>query len=125
MAPVRRNPYMRLLLAFAVIILAGCIPTQSSGVLKLGPDTYTTSAAAVPERGGSIEARKVALTEANEYCAQLGKEILVANIGTATANQYGRGQAEITFRCLAKGDPQLQRPEFRKTPDVTIEDRRK
>lgn len=125
MARVRRSPYMRFLLAFAVIILAGCAP-HSSGVLKLGPDTFTTSASAAGARGGSSEARKIVLTEANEYCAQLGKEILVTNIGTATTNyQYGHGKAEITFRCLAKGDPQLQRPEFRQTPDVTIEDRRK
>lgn len=115
---------MRFLLAFAVIILAGC--TQSSGVLKLGPDTFTTSASAASTRGGPSEARKIVLTEANEYCAQLGKEILVTNIGTAITNyQYGHGTAEITFRCLAKGDPALQRPEFRQTPDVTIEDRRK
>ena len=115
---------MRFLLAFAVIILAGC--TASPGVLKLGPDTYTTWAEVGGMRGGPSGARTKALTEANKYCAQLGKEILVTNIGTAITNyEWGNGTAEITFRCLAQGDPQLQRPESRKTPDVTIEDRRK
>jgi hypothetical protein len=55
----------------------------------------------------------------------MGKEILVTNIGTATTNVYGAGSADITFRCLSKGDPELQRPDYRKAPDTVIEDRRK
>jgi len=70
--------------------------------VKMGPDTYTVSAAAAPARGGSSEARKIALTAANEHCAQMGKEILVTNVDTATTNIYGAGSAEVTFRCLAK-----------------------
>ena len=91
----------------------------------MGPDTYTVSAAAAPARGGSSEARKIALTEANEHCTQMGKEILVTNVGTATTNIHGAGSAEVTFRCLTKGDPELQRPEYRRPPDAVIEDRRK
>jgi hypothetical protein len=113
--------HVRFVLVAALFV--GC--TQSSGVLKLGPDTYTTSAAAAPAAGGSSEARRIALTQANEHCGQLGKEILVTNIGTATTNLHGAGEAEVTFRCLTKGDPDLQRPEFRQVPDVTIEDRRR
>src|SRR6266849_1730058 len=92
---------MRISLAFlACLLLAGC--AQSSGVLKMGPDTYTISAAAAPARGGSSEARKIALAEANQHCTQMGKEILVTNIGTATTNLYGAGSAEVTFRCVAR-----------------------
>ena len=101
--------------------MAAC--TRSSGVLKLGPDTYTTSTAASPIRGGSGEARRIALSEANEYCGQLGKEIFVTNFRTSF--QEGAGKAEVTFHCLSKGDPGLQRPDYRQTPDVTIEDHRK
>ncbi len=92
---------MRISVAFlACLLLAGC--AQSSGVLKMGPDTYTISAAAAPARGGSSEARKIALAEANQHCTQMGKEILVTNIGTATTNLYGAGSAEVTFRCVAR-----------------------
>ena len=107
----------------AAIFLTAC--AQSSGVLKMGPDTYSVSAAAAPARGGYSEARKLALADANQFCAQMGKEILVTNVGTATTNVYGAGSADITFRCLSKGDPELQRPEYRKAPDTVIEDRRK
>jgi hypothetical protein len=109
----------------ATIVLTGCTLSKGSGVLKLGPDTYTTSAAAAPAGGGPSEARRVALTEANEHCQQLGKEIMVVSMDTAVTNIYGAGKAEVVFRCLSKGDPELQRPEIKQTPGVTIEDRRR
>jgi hypothetical protein len=86
-------------------LLAGC--AHSSGVLKMGPDTFTASAAASPARGGVSGARQIALAEANEHCVRMGQEILVTNITTATINIYGAGSAEVTFRCLAKGGPEL------------------
>lgn len=74
---------MKSFMAFLTcVLLTAC--TQSSGVLKMGPDTYSASAAAAPAAGGYSEARRMALTEANQYCAQMGKEILVKNIGAAT-----------------------------------------
>ena len=53
----------RLIAISASILLMAC--AQSSGVLKMGPDTYSVSASADPARGGYSEARKLALTEAN------------------------------------------------------------
>ena len=115
---------MSVILVLVLLVLAGCPITKSSGVMKLGPDTYTVSTMAVPGAGGSTEARRMALTEANAHCASLNREILVTNMGSS--NPYaGPGKAEVTFRCLAKDDPSLQPPDFHKTPDVTIEDRRK
>ena len=48
----------------------------------MGPDTYSISVHAAPARGGESGARQIALTEANEYCLKLGKEILVSNISS-------------------------------------------
>jgi hypothetical protein len=87
------------------VLVAGC--AHSGGVLKMGPDTYTASAAASPARGGISGARTIALGQANQHCTQMGKEILVTNVSTATINIYGAGSAEVTFRCLAKGDPEV------------------
>lgn len=112
---------MRKVFALSIALLVGC---HSSGILKLGPDTYTASATAASILGGDSEARRKVITEANEFCAQQGKEILVKNVGSARSLN-GSGKAEITFRCLTNGDPELQRPELHQVPDVTIEDRRK
>ena len=99
-----------LVAALANLLLMAC--ATSSGVQKLGPDTFTVSSAAAPARGGYSEARRIALDEANEYCAQEAKEILVMNIHTSTTNAFGAGSADVTFRCLTKGDSELQRPDY-------------
>jgi hypothetical protein len=74
------------------LIVAGC--TSSSGVLKVAPDTYTVSASSPT----GIEARKIALTEANEYCSKLGREIVVTN------EKVSSPSIDITFRCAARGN---------------------
>lgn len=46
----------------------------------------------------------------------------------ADARAYVLGnypRAEITFMCLDKGDPELQRPKLQKTPDTVIELRKR
>jgi hypothetical protein len=97
---------------------------MSSGVMKMGPDTYSTSVAASPIRGGTVGAKQMAMNDAGQYCAASGKEILVTNTSSQTTNNAGAGTVDITFRCLAKGDPDLVRPDYRKPADTVIEDRR-
>ena len=111
---------MRLILSLGLALLVAC--SQSRGVFKLGPDTYMTSAAASPSAGAS-EAQRLALSEANEYCANMGKTVMVMK-SSDVINVYGGGSSKVTFRCLAK-DPGLQRPGITKRVDVTFEDRPK
>jgi len=80
-----------------LVLLVGC-STHSSGVLKVGPDTYTVSTSAGPWAGGIVEAKRMALSEANQYCAQQGKDIFVIS-----KEDPRMGPTEVTFRCLKKG----------------------
>ena len=96
---------MRALLVLGFVVLASC--TRSSGVWPVGPDTYTIMTAAGTLAGGAPEARKIALVQATEYCNQQGTEILVISNNVSKDNVTN---AEITFRCLAKGDPGPQHP---------------
>ena len=82
---------MQVLLSLLLTFVAGCTWSKSSGVLKLGPDTYTTSAAAARVVGGPSEARRLALSEGNEHCAKLSKEIMVTNIGSSITTDHGTG----------------------------------
>jgi len=92
------------------VLVAGC--TTSSGVLTLGPDTYSATAAASPSSGGAPWAQQMALNEADQHCASIGREILVINISTGTTNvSYGPVPASVTFKCLLRGDPELTRPD--------------
>lgn len=104
------------------LFLTAC--AQSSGALKMGPDTYSLSVHAAPARGGESGARNLALTEANAKCESEGKEIVVTNISSGRSTHLPGGTVEVTFRCLAKGDPDLQRPVYRTAPTTVIEDRR-
>lgn len=112
-----------LLLLFIFIFLTAC--AQSSGVLKMGPDTYSVSVHAAPARGGESGARNLALTEANKKCTEEEKEILVTNISSGRSSHFPGGTVEVTFQCLVKGDPDLQRPTYRDAPTTIIEDQRR
>lgn len=67
--------------------------TASSEVSQLGPDTYNIVTSAPPLRGGSVEAKTAALSEANALCARSGKEAFVTNVKTS------KNHAEVSFRC--------------------------
>lgn len=103
------------------LFLTSC--AQSSGVLKMGPDTYTVSIHAAPARGGIPGAKKLALTEANNHCTTLNKEIFVTNINSYPSSHFPGGTADITFRCLSSSDSALHRPVYQKAPDLVIENR--
>ena len=87
----------------AVIVISSC-KTPSSDVSQLGPDTYNISTSASSVRGGSVEAKKIALSEATAFCARNGKEAFVINFKTS------KNHAEVTFRCEAGGQPNVQQP---------------
>jgi hypothetical protein len=108
------------------VMSAGC--ASSTGVLPVGPDTYSISAGASAARGGLAGARGTALKEAGEYCAKAGKQILVQDI-SASSSDTGRPldisqNSNVIFRCLSEGDPELKRPNLETRPDVVIQDRR-
>lgn len=96
--------------------MAGCV-SVNSGVLPIGPDTYQISVGRAPIAGGPTEARRAALTQAQSYCAQQKRELMV--IGT---NVWGdnRGGFDVDFRCLKGGDPGLHRPTLGAVPDVVV-----
>ena len=76
--------------------LVGC--AWQSEALRMGEDTYQTSANASPARGGATGAREMALTNANRKCDELKRKITVIDIST----EYGfpaNSVATVTFTC--------------------------
>ena len=112
---------MRIAVVGCALLVTGCgLVTHSTGVQPLGPDTYTVTA----DDLNYSAARGSALSQAQKYCIGQGKELLVTNQqGGTTSNT--RSVTTITFRCLAKGDPELRRPNYQTPPAVRIEDTRK
>ena len=114
---------MRLFLTMAVVVasaavLAGC--ASSTGILPAGPDTYTISEKFAGVRGGSDEAERDALTKANDFCVQKGRQFVPATMGQAGAGPNGY---TVTFRCLLPTDPAVAQYHIQQAPNVIIEQR--
>jgi hypothetical protein len=107
--------------AFAV---AGC--AASSGILPAVPNTYIVTERYAPIRGGSAEAQRTSLIEANAYCAQQGRQFLPTDLVTPpSSNPYGPTGYSVTFQCLSPDDPALARGGKTRAPDQIIENRQR
>jgi hypothetical protein len=76
----------------SAVFISACT-TPSIDISNLGPDTYNISTSARPVRGGSVEALRIALSEADALCAKSGKQAFVTTFKTS------KNHAEVTFRC--------------------------
>jgi hypothetical protein len=115
---------MRVLIAVALCAtLGGC--ASSTGILPAGPDTYTLSERFAPVRGGGDEAQRDALTKANEFCVQQGRQFVPNNMGQAgnLANPYGPTGYAVTFKCLLPNDPAIAKYQLQPAPNVIIAQR--
>lgn len=76
-------------------------------------------------RGGCDEAQRDALTKANEFCVQQGRQFVPNNMGQAgnLANPYGPTGYAATFKCLLPNDPAIARYQLQQAPNVIIEQR--
>ena len=70
---------LRPTLAF-LLPLAGC--AIGTGILPIGPNTYTVREEYAPIRGGATAAEQAALSEANTLCVQRGRQFLVVDMAT-------------------------------------------
>jgi hypothetical protein len=118
--------YLFLSLVGSAEFLVGC--AASTGILPAGPDTYTVTEKFAPVRGGSTEAERVALTVANDFCAQKGRQFVPSTMSQA-GNPYGPGNPNgptgytVTFRCLLSNDPAVAQYHLQQAPNVIIEQR--
>lgn len=85
-----------------LVLLAAC--AQSSGVMQLGPNTYSIVTA--DEIGGTIAAKRSGLQEAAAFCAARGLEMVAMQSQSDVRRDFvGDPVAhhDLTFRCVARG----------------------
>jgi hypothetical protein len=99
------------------LALAAC--ASSSGVMKVGPDTFTISTSASPGKGGVPAAKRIAYQEASGECARRGGLEVFTLSETATSPTWTEGMArvDLNFRCLRSGDPEFQGRRFQRSPE--------
>lgn len=107
-----------------LFLLSGC--NTDTGVLPMGPDTYTMSVHKAPILGGADAAESQALKEANQYCLSQNRRFEPTQTEEKSVPFEARNGPTVfslTFQCLSADDPSLQRPNLQPTPDVVIENR--
>ena len=100
---------MKLILVTLAAALTAC--AQTGGVVPLANGNYSVTAEANFGPNKAIEARKLALAEAEKTCSALGREVAVTNldnsgdIGRSAGVLALRGETTIVFRCVPAPAP--------------------
>ena len=89
---IRRAAIMMIAISSAAV--TGCAATYNSGIQEKGPDTYFLSIRLPSVEGGSTEAKRQALAQADEYCSRTGE------IAEVTNEELGPVTADIYFTCV-------------------------
>lgn len=89
--------------AMAAVMTAGLAACgTSTGVVPMGPDTYSLSEMRSPALGGGLEARRVVLIEANDFCRRQGRVFVPLDLrpdGDPRTPYYPTA-FDATFRCV-------------------------
>ena len=96
-----------------VLLLGGCITTPSN-VVSIGKDTYQLSATGVGFSTQSA-ANMAALEAASNYCANLGRKMLLKQAAENGVYGFSPRRSDLTFMCLKEDDPAYQQPVEKKT----------
>lgn len=90
----------------------------ASHVVPAGPDTYMVSATEVGlTQGGRAKAKAYRI--ANEWCKKRGLVMVPIAVDQHSAEFMGRyGGAELTFRALKPGDPEIKRTNIERPDHV-------
>lgn len=81
----------------------------------MGPDTYMIANSEWGFSSGSYQKAK-AMNEASEYCKSIGKELLPISSRQNDVSFGKTPAAEVQFKCLPPGDPELKRPTLQQAP---------
>ena len=98
----------RIYLAPMLVLLSAC--ASSSGVVKVGEDTFTLSGTGKSPAGyAGSEVMKAVYSEANDYCNGMGKKIKVVTTQMHDQTFPNPADASIQFLCVDANSPQIKK----------------
>ena len=98
--------YFAALIIFAATFFTGCV----SSVSPAGPDTYYISKGPLPIWMSGAKAKADCYQEANKWRTKRGLTMVPVSSDFKDPIPGRAGNAELTFRALKPGDPEIQRP---------------
>jgi hypothetical protein len=89
------------------LCITGC--ENTSDVVPAGKDSYIVSGSV---HGGMLGGISLvdATKKANDYCANERKVMIIRNTATAGSAMWSNEISNLVFSCVAKDDPEYQRP---------------
>ena len=104
----------------ALSVIVGC--AMSAGrVVPIGKDTFMIGKQGSFTTFSGYEVKADLYSEANEFCACQNKQFMPISSASRDSGYAQYANAEIQFRCLKEGDPELGRPTMESIPDIRIE----
>ena len=103
---------------FPALMCAVLLPGCASNVVPAGPQTYMISTTEVGLTQGG-RAKAAAYRKADEWCRKRGLVMVPVSVDQHSAEFMGRyGGAELVFRALPPGDPEIKRPNLDKPDSI-------
>ena len=100
-----KNCIQLLVITIATALLASCTPQ----VISAGPDTYSVSTSSAGF--GSAGVRKRVFSAANDFCSKRGLVMVPVSVDVRGGVLGQRPpSADLVFRALKPGDPDIKRP---------------
>jgi hypothetical protein len=110
---------MRFLLPVGVaVLMTGC---ATSSPIPLGEDTYMLSNTGAWSWSSGAGLKGDLYIQADAYCRSHGRKLMPLHADSNNGSYSEFAHAEVQFRCLAEGDPNLKPP--KPAPNVIIENR--
>ena len=106
-----------------MLFIMGCASSSSTGVVPMGPDTWTVTGQSA---SGPGYAQKQALEDANAFAATKGKYMIPvrSEAGWHTDPFWGpevlQHTYELRFRLVDSDDPEYQRTNLETKPETLI-----
>lgn len=103
----------------ATVLSLGLLTGCTSAVVPAGPDTYFVSRGPLPIWASAARAKSDCYQEADAWCRKRG--LVMVPVSSAAKDAIAGkepGSAELTFRALKPGDPEIKRSNI-EAPDKT------
>jgi hypothetical protein len=106
-------------LLIGMTLIAGC----ASSPVPMGQDTYMLSDTGAWSWSSGAALKGGLFREADAFCRGQAKHLMPISAGSNDGSFSQFAHADIQFRCLREGDPELGRPTLEAVPNVRIENR--
>jgi hypothetical protein len=113
---------LKTIVILSTLCLASCvIATGTTDIVPIGKDTYMLGRPGgfFTRSGGEVKSQL--FRDANAFCRNRGLNLMPVSTSERDTGIATYANAEIQFRCLVEGDPDLGRPTMKSAPNVTVE----